>query len=184
MGERIASIWRRYRKAVISAFIIYHCAAIAFWLMPKGPLRRHVLPLFTTYINIASLWQFWSVFAPEPKKYNIFLTSLIQYDDGSTKYWPLPRPDKMDYITRAFKERYRKWASEGLWTKGNEAIYPDACRWVARQNLEPGKSPKRVTLIRTWEWIPPPETGIGQPVPEATKPSPFYTEEIKPEDLK
>ena len=59
--------WRwTARRLVISAFVLFHLAALSLWTMPdyaiksrfQGPFRYYVLPL--------GVWQWWAIFAPDP----------------------------------------------------------------------------------------------------------------------
>lgn len=178
-----SSLWSRIRKPLISIFLIFHCSAVAIWLIPASTPQKLVKKIVAPYMYYFGLWQYWCVFAPEPKTYNVFITALIRYKDGTESIWEVPRAEKMGYIERGFKERYRKWANESIYDPKYKRSWPDAARWIARNHSKPGKVPESVSLIRHWAYIPSPEEGLGKPSPEPNEQFTFYEYRVKPEDL-
>jgi hypothetical protein len=60
--------WRwTARRWVVSAFLIFQVAATAIWVLPACPIRDRVAPTLQYYMVPSGLWQFWSMFAPDPQ---------------------------------------------------------------------------------------------------------------------
>jgi hypothetical protein len=174
----------RPAKILISAFVAFHITGIAIWLLPKSHFQETFVEPFRQYINITGMWQTWSVFAPDPKTWNIYCTARIYYKDGTRSEWTFPRIDKLDLVERMYKERYRKWMSEGLVDNKNAIIWPDCAKWIARNHSVKGKVPIAVDLIKHWAYIEPPATGIGKPSPEPNQEYTFYRHMLAAGDLK
>lgn len=113
----------------------------------------------------------------------MYLTATVTTADDNEVTWEFPRMEKYDFVTRAFKERYRKWAHEYINEEQYQLVWPDTCRYIARQVAKDGIKPVKVELVRHWSWIQPPE-GHGDPSPEGESQYTFYSYDIKPGDLK
>jgi hypothetical protein len=161
-------------KILISAYVSYHLIGIGLWLLPPTRFQQVFVEYFRPYINMAAMWQSWSVFAPVPKTWNLYCSARIYYKDGTTSDWTFPRIDKLSLTDRMVSERYRKWVSEGLVDPKNSIIWPDCARWVLRNHAHKGKVPIAVDLIKHWAYIEPPETGLGKPSPEPNQHYAFY----------
>jgi hypothetical protein len=90
--------------------------------------------------------------------------------------------EKLDYVTRAQKERYRKWTQEYVNEPDFEFVWPEACAFVARQVQTKNAQPSKIELVRHWTWIQPPP-GFGDAVAEGEEQYSFYQYTVKPEDL-
>ncbi len=118
-----------------------------------------------------------------PKAWNAYLTATIVFSDGTSKNWQFPRTDQMDYLTRAWKERYRKWANEYINEEKYDFARADAARFIIRQFANEKSKPIEVQLVRHWSFIQPPP-GIGKPQPTDEGAYTFFRYQVKPEDLK
>ena len=174
------SFWQKVREPVISLFLIYTIAGVGIELCAKSPFRDALKAPFNSYLWYTGLWQNFSVFAPNPKNYNIYLTAVVKFDDGSRAVWQFPRTDTMDVWTRMHRERYRKWAHDNVNSGTKRVWWPDTVRYIARQFKDDRRRPVQVTLVRHWTEIPPPQNP-GKEVKE--KVIPFYTQAVSPEDL-
>jgi hypothetical protein len=159
---------------LISAFVAFHFTGIALWLSPPTRFQQVFVEPFRPYINMAAMWQSWSVFAPTPKTWNIYCSARIYYNDGTHSDWTFPRIDKLSLTERMVNERYRKWISEGVVDSKNAIIWPDCARWVLRNHALKGKTPTKVELIKHWAYIDPPAKGIAKPSPEPNQQHAFY----------
>ncbi len=59
----IPMTWRIKRWA-ISAFLLFHVAAVAVWNFPKGAIHDRVVPHLVAYMLPTGLWQNWTMFGP------------------------------------------------------------------------------------------------------------------------
>jgi hypothetical protein len=119
-----------------------------------------------------------------PKKWTGYLTANVTLSDGRIIPWNFPRMAKLDYLTRAQKERYRKWEDEYVNEDADyKFVLPEACVFVARQVQDATKQPVSVELVRHWKWIQPPP-GFGEPLPVEEGSFAFFNYKLKPGDLK
>lgn len=177
-------MWTKLREPIILFFLMWHFSGVILWLSPACPLRDAMLKPFLGYLNFFGLWQGWSVFE-SPRKYNEYLTAQITFANGSQKSWDFPRMEKMGVIEKMFKEKYRRWTNDCVADETKPFLWPDAARYVARQNRSQTNQPVKVAIIRHWTWIPAPEIGLGKPLSTTDDgQSTLYTGKISPEDLK
>lgn len=91
--------------------------------------------------------------------------------------------EKLDYVTRRQKERYREWAHEYVNQNEHNLICPEACRFIARNLNGATTKPISVQLVRHWSWIQAPP-GFAEPLPKDEFEYAFFTYNVKSEDLK
>jgi len=140
----------------LNCFIVAHIFAVTVWLLPNNPLKKVCLNLVTPYIAGMGLWQTWAVFAPDPKTWTTYVTARVTFQDGTKREWDFCRLEKLDYLTRLFKDRDRKWA-ESVNDNRNYRVWPDTCNYIARQFTDKQNPPVLVSLIRHWEYMKVPE---------------------------
>src|SRR6185369_12964158 len=99
------------RIPIISVFIAIHISTLVMWIAPPFPLYWSILPPFRQYICLIGFWNTWTMFS-HPKNWTGYLTANVTSSDGKVTQWNFPRMEKLDYLTRAQKERYRKWEDE------------------------------------------------------------------------
>lgn len=133
------------------------------------------------YFLWAGLFQSWDMFAPVPKGVNVYLEAELRYKDGSRKTWTFPRLEKMSLTEKLFKERYRKFA-DNLQRDELDDLLPEAARYIARLNSNPGNPVKTVILIKRYSLIVP--RADGAYVPEPWQLHILLGYGVRPEDLK
>ncbi len=153
----------RVRQQLILLFLAWHFCGVLLWLSPDCSLKQQLITPFIGYLNYFGMWQGWSVFE-HPRTYNEYLTALVTFKDGSKKIWEFPRMEKMGIIEKMFKEGFRRWGNDCVSDINDSFLWPDAARYVARNNIRTGNPPVSVSIIRHWTWIDPPATGIGVPL--------------------
>lgn len=178
----VTDMWNKGRIPIISVFILIHVLTIVLWITPPFPLYWSILPPFRQYICFIGFWNTWTMFS-HPKKWTGYLTANVTLSDGQVTQWSFPRMEKLDYLTRAQKERYRKWEDEYVNEDEYKFVLPEASIFVARQIHDATRQPVRVELVRHWTWIQPPP-GFGEPLPEGEADFTFFTYDLKPGDLK
>jgi hypothetical protein len=119
-----------------------------------------------------------------PKKWTGYLTANVTMSDGQIREWNFPRMEKLDYLTRAQKERYRKWEDEYVNEDDYKFVLPEACIFIAKQQLRDAtRQPISVQLVRHWSWIQPPP-GFGEALPPGEGAFAFFNYDLKSGDLK
>ncbi len=141
----------------VNCFIIFHIFAVTTWLLPPCPFKQATFLLVTPYMAGLGLWQTWSVFAPDPKTWTAYLTARVTLQNGEQREWEFPRLEKLDYVTRVFKDKYRKWANDCVNDTKNSKVWPDTCKYIARQFTDKDNPPVSVSLIRHWQYMNLPE---------------------------
>jgi hypothetical protein len=168
------------KLALISLFIVFNILGIGLSLCAPSKFRDALVLPFNYYLWYTGLWQNFCVFVPNPKTYNIHLTAIVSFNDGSTAEWQFPRMETLDPFTRMLKERYRKWANDNVNSNSYKVWWPDTGRYIARQYKDAPHAPILVTLVRHWTPIPAPGTSSE---PQTEKTVAYYTYTVKREDL-
>jgi hypothetical protein len=170
--------WRMY---AINVFLIFHLFAIACWCAPSHALPFEVVrTLVGPYFRWIGLFQNWDMFSPSPKHRNGYLEAMVVYTDGSVRYWPFPRMDRMSFGERYMRERYRKF-EETLAEDKYSDMWPDVARHLARQFSGGAKRPEVIMLILNWSDLV--EDGDGSFTASPWQSRTFYRYRVEPEDL-
>jgi hypothetical protein len=174
----VASRW------LVNGFVCFHIAAVGAWLLPDNwLLRNQVAQVVRPYLFFSGTWQSWEMFCPTPGHMNSFLDATVRLADGTTRAWTFPRMRSYNLLERYQKERYRKWV-ENIRMDANEIAWADAARFVARRFVGEASRPVRVSLHRHWAMVPPPEQGLGRPLPTEYDSHTFFHYTVSPEDLR
>jgi hypothetical protein len=172
---------RGARRIAVNAFLIFHLVAILCWSMPLGnPLVVACRNFVRPYMIWSGLFQSWDMFSPTPKTVNSYVEAIVLYKDGTTRNWAFPRMEQLSLTGRYFKERYRKY-TENLKEDSNKALWPDAARFIARQNNNGPTPENMILLVRALSDIVPRNDRSYQPSPWNAHV--FYGYKVKPEDL-
>jgi hypothetical protein len=100
------------------------------------------------------------MFSPLPKAVNSYVEGIVVYADGDTRKWRFPRMEQLGFSERYIKERYRKYV-ENLTEDNNRALWPDAVRFIAKQNDTRAVPIKYVVLVHHWAEITPGASGAS-----------------------
>lgn len=176
--------WQKLRKPAISAFVAVYAFAAFLWLLPGSPRRDDFLRPLEPAILYLGLWQVYTMFAPNPRLFNPNIDVEMKCSDGTRLLWHYPRMEQFNLLERMQKERFRKYGYEHLNDDSEKMLRTDFARWLARQCLATGKIPTTLTFIRRWADIPPPDKGLGKPLPPHSNEFIFFRYEVRPEDLK
>jgi hypothetical protein len=172
---------QKAKRIAINFFLGFHILAITCWSLPLDtPLFQLCRHLVRPYFLWAGLFQSWDTFAPTPRSFNSYVEATVVYKDGSRKIWSLPRMEQLSLSERYCKERYRKF-SENLQNEGNDALWPDVARRIARVNSTSAKPVKTIILIQHWSFIVPRDDGSYRPEPWEVHVLLGYG--VRPEDL-
>lgn len=178
----------RPRSWAINAFILGYLVAVVSWSLPLPawvPAVRAFRRLSEPLILRSGLWHGWDMFAPTPLALNVSVDARVRLADGSEVTWVFPRMERLGYLERYRKERYRKWR-ERVRLDAYAFIWPDTARWIARQVSRPGLPAQEVVLTRRWAAIPPPAGPWLPPRlrdPVLTEQFDFFTYAVLPGDL-
>lgn len=158
----------RRKKILISFFILFHWFCVLAWLMPKpSAIKTYLLSLslpmlvwdskesgltlkkkkvVESYLYNTAMWQDWSMFAPDPLQVNRYVNATITFQDGSTKFFDLPRLSQLNFLEAWIEKRYRKLQERIISEKG-PGFRSDLCRYMARKMfIDKDNPPVRVEL--------------------------------------
>jgi hypothetical protein len=121
------------------------------------------------------------MFSPDPKRVNSYLEAIVIYKDGSSTLWSFPRMELLSANERYAQERYRKF-EENLQNDQYSGLWPDAARYIARQNNQKASQPKTIMLVVRWSEIIPRTDDKYDRGPWNS--NIFFTYDVQPEDLK
>jgi hypothetical protein len=178
-------LWRRVRKPVLSAFIAVHLCLAVCWLLPYWPVQQALAEAWKGYVLFVGLDQDFAMFAPDVRVFNLHIEAVVTYKDGSNRLYVYPRMERLSILNRMIKERYRKFGYDNIVRPIFSPLWPDFARFIARQsNVAPGENPPtRVTVLWYQSTIPPPQAGLGKPVPFQSQAHTLISLPIAKEDL-
>jgi hypothetical protein len=148
---------------LIHAFVLFHLFAVVCWSFTStessSRIDRAVRAGLGFYMLPTGLWQAWNMFAPNPAMSNVYLEAEVTLADGIRAVWKFPRMSELGYFERYRKERYRKWATERVWSagRGEPLVVEGAARYAARQVERPGNPARLVELVRYRAQVPSPK---------------------------
>lgn len=156
LQERLES--SRVGRILISGFLVVTLAAILVINLPESRLRRDAMKAAEPYLIATGLDQNWRIFAP-PRRTSLRVRARVTYEDGSVATWQ--PPGGSDLVGAYWDYRWRKWL-ENVTQDVNRKLWKPAALFAARQLRHPGRAPRRVTLIRSWQDLRRP----GKPGPD------------------
>ena len=179
--------FHRGNKLVVCALLFFYFYSVIVWISPEGPFKNALVYPVRPLIAATGIGQSWSVFSPEVRNTNYHETAVIYFQDGSEKLYEFPRMEKLDYLTRFRREKFRKMFCDCMPWPPYTQFMPDFARYVARANTCPGNEPIMVTLVHNWRPMPPadPQHWVNRSdLPEHTIQTPLYVYYVQPEDLR
>lgn len=93
------------------------------------------------------------MFAPNPSRMNVFVSAVVEFEDGTRATYSFPRPGELTLLQKyVYGEKLRKFVTEGLRKDENAWMWPDASKFVLRQMRDKhfDKIPRKVHLYRHW----------------------------------
>lgn len=102
--------WIAYR-VLVSMFLLWHIGATLIAVSPPCPVKERSWPVVSRYVMPLGLWQFWSMFSPNPFQEVITMEAEVVDSRGLRHHFSFPRCS--DYsIWRAMPRfRYMKYAA-------------------------------------------------------------------------
>jgi hypothetical protein len=144
------------RRLGISAFLVVHLGATALWVIPPCPLRSACFGPVSCYMLPLGLWQFWSMFSPDPVRETLFLEADLIDSHGLRFAFAFPKLADFSKWGAVPRFRHSKYAVN-LSIAELEIQRELAARHVVRQIGVPASSfPVDVHLIYQVRPTPPP----------------------------
>jgi hypothetical protein len=163
----LATFWEKWRRAVISAFIIFNIVAIGFGSTAPISEQNFLEKIFTPYLVWTRLLQNWRLFVPTPRKFLINYQAEITFKDGTQKTWKRPYPPHWDFFPRHLAYQFQKWDLASNYLEQpvlSSLLWADLAGYLTRIYDSPSNPPEKIEFFRSRADIPPPlETGYVQP---------------------
>jgi hypothetical protein len=96
---------------VISAFVLFHLAALVVWTNPPCLIKDRCAPIFRYYVLPLGLWQWWAIFAPDPLKDTLYLNVEVIDAKGLRHLYEFPRIGDMPWWQKLGHYRDPKFAA-------------------------------------------------------------------------
>lgn len=144
----------KVRKVLLSAFLIVTLVSTVGANLPDSQLRRTLVSVGQPYLNAVGLDQRWNVFAPNPRRQEIYLEARIIDADGREQTWHVPRGGP--FLGAYWDYHWRKWVESAIADAHRSDLWHPTASWVAGKVAERGRPPREVTLIRRWRDLGPP----------------------------
>ncbi len=147
-----------FRKAAISAFIVWHLGNLFIEGMPSaGGMHDAFRDAQSWYLNSIGQWQGSIAFyGPEPMKESVRIKALLRYSDGSSVRWESPQWSQLSLWEKFLSCRLMKYY-DSLRKDDFSGDWDPFAVGLAR-SLEPGKRLATAELTRVWSEVPPPES--------------------------
>ena len=166
--------WRlTVRRLLISAFLMIHLSATLLWVLPACPLRQRTISLVSYYLLPLGLWQYWTMFSPDPVRDTWTLEGEVVDAKGLRAVFTFPRLADYTVIQGIPRFRHSKYAAN---LSADDYVFPRefAARHVVRQlHLPADAYPVEVQLVYQVRPTPPPGHPVDLMTP--TQRSPFAT---------
>ncbi len=144
------------RRALLSAFLLVTLLSVVAANLPDSRLRGTLLTVSQPYLNALGLDQRWNVFAPNPRRQEIYLEARITDADGRVRIWHAPRGGPL--LSAYWDYHWRKWVESAIADAHRDDLWEPTASWIARKESQRGRSPREVTLIRRWRDLKAPGT--------------------------
>ncbi|MBC7996604.1 MAG: hypothetical protein IAF58_01595 [Leptolyngbya sp.] len=184
MPTGMQSVTSGYRLAVYLFIITYFSIAVI-----------SLLPAFAYQIRLANgiawlshpfnLVQNWKLFCPDVRSINFYSQAVIQFQDGTLKYYEYPRLNQMPMFESYRRQKLCKIFQDCMPWPDFALFWPDAARQIARANLDPLNQPVMISFSYNWAKVPDAAHYAKQnELPEPRDNHTFFVYQVKPEDLK
>jgi hypothetical protein len=99
------------RRLAISAFVIGHLAATAIWISPRCPIRLKCYDTLSYYMQPTGLWQYWTMFSPDPQRDSFTLEAEVIDVHGLHHLYAFTRVADYNWWQGMPKFRHPKFAA-------------------------------------------------------------------------
>jgi hypothetical protein len=159
---RIPVNWRwNVRRAVISAFVLFHVTGVSVWLMPASKLKDLCVIPYRYYMLPLGMWQWWAIFAPDPIRNTTVLEAEVVDAKGIRQIYEYTRLADLSWWQKIPYYRHPKFT--GNMTSEEYASHRlfTARHAVRKLDISPDKYPLVVSLYCQVKDSPPFGTALA-----------------------
>ncbi|WP_408098830.1 hypothetical protein ACJVC5_07910 [Peredibacter sp. HCB2-198] len=146
------------KKILISFFILFNFFIMLRVHMPlENKVVSKVYEPIDSYLSFFSIYQSWTMFAPDPSRLNLFITAEVEFEDGSKDSYDFPRAKDLGMFENvAYGERYDKLMTSSLYRDDHDFLWKDTAKFVLRKLKAKNfhKIPMKVHLVKHWYLTP------------------------------
>jgi hypothetical protein len=169
--------WRwTARRWFVSVFLAFQVSITVFWMLPSSPIKMRFFEPLSYYMLPLGLWQYWSMFAPDPPRDLITLEAHVVDNQGMRHNFAFPKLADYKGLQTLPRFRHPKFVANLMvdefdWQRSLTArhvvrsldlpdtAYPLSVQlyWVLRKLPEPGIGteeapgpPRAVTMKTVW----------------------------------
>ena len=157
--------WRwTARRWAISAFVLFHLSALVMWTMPQCAIKALCQTPYRYYVLPLGLWQWWSIFAPDPMRQSMVLNAEVVDAKGMRYTYEFTRLGDLSWWQKYPRYRNCKFTANML-TDEYKTHRTFTARHAVRQlGLSEEAFPMWVSLYVEIKDTPPPGTGASDPM--------------------
>jgi hypothetical protein len=149
---------REIRILSVCLFLYYSLMVVC--LLPSGPFKQRCQTAFGSFVAAVGLGQPSPQFGQPIRNFNGHIIADIQFADGSTRPYELPRDEELDMIEAYLHCRMGRLVDERLLnTPDSDPLLISLARGIARANIDKDNQPSLITLILKWSPLPPTKEG-------------------------
>jgi hypothetical protein len=145
------------KKLIIFFIILNFLTMIRTHLPLENKFWGMVYKPIDSYLTFFSIYQDWMMFAPDPGKFNNYITAEVDFFDGSKDTYTFPRGSQLSIREKyQYGEKFRKFLAGNFHEEGMNFLWEDSAKFALRKMKEKSfeKIPMQVRLVRYWDEIP------------------------------
>jgi hypothetical protein len=146
---------RRLTKYILNTLIVSYLAVIYFAGVPEtNTLNFRVKDKAMKVAFAVGIWPSWSMFAPNPIKFDSKTYVAVTYKNGVTKEYDVEK--NPEGILATFrKARWMKYSQDNLRNPNQRVLLKPAIRYFTRKYDLPGNPVVNVQILRRWAEVHP-----------------------------
>jgi hypothetical protein len=146
---------RRLTKYILNTLIVSYLAVIYFAGVPEtNTLNFRVKERAMKVAFAVGIWPSWSMFAPNPIKFDSKTYVAVTYKNGETKEYDVEK--NPEGILATFrKARWMKYSQDNLRNPNQRVLLKPAIRYFTRKYDLPGNPVVNVQILRRWAEVHP-----------------------------
>jgi hypothetical protein len=152
------------RRFAISAFLIGHLGATSIWIAPRCPIRIQCYDALMYYMYPTGLWQYWTMFSPDPQRDSMTLEAVVTDVHGLRHLYAFTRVADYSWWAGIPKFRHPKFAANLGYD--DLAIHRKIASRHAVRQLDLGEAdyPLDIKLLYQFRATPRPGTPYADPL--------------------
>jgi hypothetical protein len=146
---------RQLTRYVLNVLIVFYLGVIYFTGVPETNTLNHRIKGKASQVAFAlGIWPSWSMFAPNPIKFDSKSYVEITYENGEVKEYDVEK-EPTGILAPFRKARWMKYSQDNLRSPNQKALLAPAIRYFTRKYNNPENSIVTVKIKRKWSEVHP-----------------------------